>query len=113
MPLISSRFILAFLRDIFKLINPLLSHIPEQIPGDEDLRLIFSVHDGPAAQSSWTLVDRSRDLAGKGLGKSALTQCWNCFSNTYPMNYSCSPVIVWEKGALATVERKQSPSRGW
>ncbi|KAJ9104003.1 hypothetical protein QFC21_002466 [Naganishia friedmannii] len=74
-------------QDVFKLVNPLLSYIPEQIPGDQDLRLVFSVHDGPAAQSSWTLMNMSRQLAGGGL--------------------------VWDKRALETVERQQNSARGW
>ena len=56
--------------DVFELINPILPYIPDQLAGEDDLRLVFSVHDGPMAQSDWSLMDISRELAEAGLGKS-------------------------------------------
>lgn len=55
--------------DTFDLINPILQYIPEQLAGEEDLRLVFSVHDGPMAQSDWSVMDMSKQLAEAGLGK--------------------------------------------
>ncbi|GHJ84047.1 hypothetical protein NliqN6_0449 [Naganishia liquefaciens] len=53
--------------DVFELINPILPYIPDQLAGEDDLRLVFSVHDGPMAQSDWSLMDISRELAEAGL----------------------------------------------
>jgi hypothetical protein len=64
--------------DTFDLINPILQYIPEQLAGEEDLRLVFSVHDGPMAQSDWSIMDMSKQLAEAGLGEFALPTIGPC-----------------------------------
>ena len=64
--------------DVIELINPILQYIPEQLAGEDDLRLVFSVHDGPMAQSDWSIMDMSKQLAEAGLGQSQITSVCSC-----------------------------------